>query len=453
MYILNHRSKILHWNEENGFYDLPMNNIDKDTAITIENETFDYNKICEEYILPEDKTYIKEYNVRGLGLVKIEYNKDTRGYSLCNNSGLYFCAEPNNVYSFSRETPSLWETFIFLNENLIEKIEYFKNNKWISKRTGELLSGRDFLIEENFSLKFNGIKGDLRLQDFNDFSDYKTTLINGSWKPEEFLLYNPLIYITAYSSEHVFNQFRICVESIRKFGEYSGKIVVMTDADIDHIQNLCQEYNTNTLDVDIMYPKDLVGYVCSKYLVFGKDTYKKHQPILYLDPDIVFDAKLEPLLVEATLSEKICAPLETFHRLDSHPPIGSGLIQMDGMTVSPYAAGYNGGTISIPNVENTVVQESFKLICRTIMNVGFKFGRNYNIWADQEVLNYIASKFNIMDPTVITKYAKYHRNTPAKHSIKGFVHFFGHSSKEKVTMMEEYVTSLNKYYDYDLKHH
>lgn len=292
-------------------------------------------------------------------------------------------------------------------------------------------------------MKIGEFSLDIRSQRVSDFGKYNLMGFCDSWKIEEFLLYNPLIYITAYSSKSVLEQLKICIRSLREFSGFDGQIVVMSDQDVTSIRELCAGKNTDSINVDPMNPEDFVGYVCSKFSLSGKECYDGYQPIMYLDPDIVFNCNVDQMLQEATLTEDICAPLEDFHRVQTHIPVGAGLIQLDSLKPSPYAAGFNGGTIVYPNVENPKVQAFLETARRTVTNVGELFGRSFNAWADQEVINYISIKKFSINTSCLSKYAKYVDYNPDTHGeFKGFVHFWGHSSNEKVIKMTRYFKKL-----------
>lgn len=445
MYVMSYNGKFLHFsdNEELVFLDIQDINFDKIIDVPCESFVDIINQnIDDSFILRKNDELSFTVKLDVLNSIHVKYKYSERTYSLINDDGKYLCCDVNGS-GFNKNDPYLWEQFILVSGKFLSNLNYIASNKWISKRDGKLYGDSDIKIAEIFSLSIGPYSLDLRRLQDSDVSQYNFIGVIDCWSPEKFLLYKPVIYITAYSSDDVMKQLGLCVESIRKIGKFYGKIVVMTDKNLQDIYEICNESDEKNIEIDPIYPKDFVGFVCSKYNILNKKNYTGYQPVLYLDPDIIFDNTIEPMLIDAVCSEKICAPIETFNRLMTHPPIGSQLIQLDLLNVDIYCGGFNGGTISFPNIEDSDVQKFISLVRKTIANIGIKFGRNYNGWADQEVLNFIAYKFGGVDGSYFTKYAKYIEVNPnEKYSRSGFVHFVGRPSKEKVYKMREYLKNI-----------
>lgn len=444
MYIMDRHIKVLHFDKKNKkIYSCPLNEINKDEVINVNKHSSDFNY---DYKFIHNKETIFEVDVSTTVFdeVKFYYNLNTFGYSLCDKNGKYLCADTTD-YSFSRDQCNLWETFSLIDDDFIQKIYYIKTNCWLSKRDEQLYYPKDISLSDNFCINIGPYSINLLAITKDDINQYQIVTVCDGWKPEIFLLYKPLIYITAYSDKDVLNQLGLCIKSIRKFGNFYAKIIVMTDQSLDTIKKICGDYHNCEIEIDKNFPEDFVGYVCSKFNIIDREIYKGYQPLMYLDPDIIFDSPIEPMLLKSLATGNICAPLETFHHLKTHPPVGAGLIQLDGMEVSPYAAGFNGGTLIFPNVEDQNVRQAVHLIRRTITHLGIKFGRTFNKWADQEVLNYISYKYGFINTAVLTKYAKFIDNDPlVKFGCRGFVHFWGTSKDNKVRKMEQYLNKLKQ---------
>ncbi|BCI68947.1 hypothetical protein AAJCM20276_35710 (plasmid) [Acetobacter aceti] len=441
MYIMDYKGKILHSKNNGEFYSKNINDINKDEVVFIKD-----SEITEIINLDSDDIFIYDHEVLfnkiiSIGIhndVKITYDKNSCTY-LFSKDNKYLCSD-NELIDFNKIHAYTWERFILIDDYKVSKINYIMSNSWVSKRDGNIYTPKNIRLKDIFSLCIGPINIDVCKIRTEDLGEYKFVGIADNWSPEVFLLYSPHIYITAYSSINVLKQLALCVSSIRKFGKFNGKITVMTDQTIETIRDICSD---ESIDIDFMEPKDFVGFVCSKYSIMNKEIYKNSQPLLYIDPDIIFDRPIHPLFLDAVLSETICAPLETFNRLMTHPPIGSSLIQLDQLNVNIYSSGVNGGTISFPNIDDEKTCEFIRLVRRTIANIGWKFGRKYNGWADQEVLNFISYKFGGLNSSVFTKYASYViGDTEDVYTQRGFVHFVGRSSTEKVIEMQNYTSRL-----------
>ncbi|MBE7181814.1 MAG: hypothetical protein INR71_11520 [Terriglobus roseus] len=75
--------------------------------------------------------------------------------------------------------------------------------------------------------------------------------------------------------------------------------------------------------------------------------------------------------------------------------------------------------------------------------MGRHFGRTFNRWADQEVMNYIAIKTDTFDSVTITPFVVHY--LPLAENLggrRGLVHFWGRTSVGKVDAMKEYMEQL-----------
>lgn len=447
MYIMNFKWQILHYDpNQNIIYHTEIDKIEKDKVISIDNY-YDIRDREDDYILCENKKTEFESELPILGKAVFSYKIKESCYQIANEEGKILGWD-HSGYSFSRDQWNLFEMFLLIDDELIEKILYIKSNRWVSQRNKKLYNSEDINCVEGFLILIDEFVIDVRLLTRQDVDTYRFIGTCQSWKPEIFFLFRPLIYVTAYSNEDVLEQLKLCIYSLRDIAHYNDPIVVMTDKESDYIAQLCNGTDTSNLKVDPIYPKDFVGYVCSKYNIYNKSIYEGYQPLLYIDPDLIFDNSIEQMLIDITLSQSVCAPLEEFSLVSEGVSVGSGLVKLDDVKHDPLMAGFNGGTIGIPNVHNTECRKNFEIVKRVITNVGLQFGRKHNQWADQESVNYVNIKFNYVDTTVCTKYVNYQKNDPyIKQNLKGFVHFFGFATHEKPIIMRGYLTSLYDIYN------
>lgn len=373
--------------------------------------------------------------------IKITFNSEMRVWNLQNKDGLFLCFDTKTL-SFSREQASFWEGFLLLTRKEIETLTHLLNHKWVIPKTQMIMDGKDFQFVDTFKIKIGDFDIDMRYQLLRYWNKYNVTLYFDGWKRETLYLYNPTIYITAYNKEAIMQQCKMCVISLRKMGNFTGPIILMTDKDQAYIDNLFEgkkEY-TDNLIIHNLYPKDFLSFVCSKYEITNKATFAGYQPLLYLDPDIIIDRPLEPLLVRGLSSGKICSPAEEFHPIQSHIPVGSSLFSMDDIS-GRFTPGINGGTILFPNTENDTIRRFIDEIRHVITSLVFKFGRAFNGWADQEAYNYLAIKTNWVNSNALTSFTAY--QGPTYDRRLGLIHFWGFSSEEKVERMKEYMTMLD----------
>lgn len=372
--------------------------------------------------------------------IEITFNSDVRVWNLRDKNGLFLCFDCHTL-SFSREHPSFWEGFLLLSQREIDILRHLLTNRWVIPKTQTIIDGKDIEAVDVFKLKINHFDVDMRYQLFRYWNKYNITLYFDGWKRETLYFYNPAVYITAYNKESVMQQCKMCVVSLRKMGKFTGPIILMTDKDQAYIDNLFEgkkEY-TDNLIIHNLYPQDFLSFVCSKYEITDKETFAGYQPLLYLDPDIIIDNPLEPLLIRGLSSGKICSPAEEFHPIQSHIPVGSSLFSMDDIP-GRFTPGINGGTILFPNTESDTIRRFINEIRHLVTNLVFKFGRSFNGWADQEAYNYLAIKTNGVNSNALTSFTAY--QGPAHNRRLGLVHFWGFSSEEKVERMKEYMDTL-----------
>ncbi|MBA5727259.1 hypothetical protein CPA56_04555 [Bombella sp. TMW2.1889] len=373
--------------------------------------------------------------------IKITFNSDMRVWNLQDGNGLFLCFD-SKILSFSREHASFWEGFILLTRNEIEMLTHLLNNRWVLPKTQKIVDGRDFQFVDVFKMAIDDFDVDMRYQLFKYWNKYNVTLYFNGWKRETLYLYNPAIYITAYSKDSIMQQCRMCVTSLRKMGGFTGPIILMTDKDQNYIDELFEgkkEYTENLI-IHNLYPKDFLSFVCSKYEITDKADFAGYQPLLYLDPDIIIDRPLEPLLIRGLSSGKICSPAEEFHPIQSHIPAGSSLFSMDDIP-GRFTPGINGGTILFPNTEDDTIRRFIDEIRHEVTNLVFKFGRSFNGWADQEAYNYLAIKTNLVNSNALTSFTAY--QGPTHDRRLGLIHFWGFSSDEKVERMQDYMKELD----------
>ncbi|MCX5615981.1 hypothetical protein NQF87_03175 [Bombella sp. TMW 2.2559] len=372
--------------------------------------------------------------------IEISFNSNMRVWNLRDKNGLFLCFDSETL-SFSREHPSFWEGFIILTRREIDILSHFLNNKWVLPKTQKIVDGKDFKFADVFKIVIDDFDVDMRYQLFKYWNKYNVTLYFSGWKREMLHLYNPAVYITAYNKESIMQQCKMCVVSLRKMGNFTGPIILMTDKDQAYIDNLFEskkEY-TDNLIIHNLYPKDFLSFVCSKYEITNKDTFAGYQPLLYLDPDIILNRPLEPMLIRGLSTGKICSPAEEFHPIQTHIPAGSSLFSMDDIP-GRFTPGINGGTILFPNTEDDTIRRFVDEIRHEVTNLVFKFGRSFNGWADQEAYNYLAIKTNLVNSNALTPFTAY--QGPTHDQRLGLIHFWGFSSDEKVKRMREYMNTL-----------
>lgn len=379
-----------------------------------------------------------------VGLVALTYDGTQRHWQVFRADGRLLVVDADGqAWRFSTDADAAkaaGSSFLLLTAAQIGRIRHVLDSAWVAQRDRSLYQGDAIRLSKGFILRIGRFCIDLRFQDLAKLEHYTIIGAVDGWKYEKFYLYRPLIYITAYSDRRVLEQLRLCIASLLTIGRFRGRIVVMTDVGRDKVLRLCEPKDPDQIVVLPLSPVDFVGYVCTKYLVYDSELFHGHQPVMYLDPDIICDRPADEMLVPLATCEKISAPLEDFHFLRDHPAVGATLLQLDG--VEPiFSAGFNGGTIVFPNVANAAVRECFDLIRRTIASVGAIHGRSFNAWADQECANYICFKTGMIETSFLTPRVQHH-TVDRNRGRNGLVHFWAHTGSRKVVLMRTYFYEL-----------
>ena len=406
---------------------------------------------------PTDNSDIFIYNAIGtssftaelpdLGMIYFKYSKLTYGWLISDSTGHHLCKQPyNNHPHFDRAEVGDWETFLPLAAAELSLIRHILDSRWVRKDGTSSAAPRRAAWAGMFAFRIGDILIDLRLQDLRRWTRFGFRAVVDEWKTEQFFLFNPLVYITAFKSDAVLEQMRHCVVSLREFGEFDGPVAIMSDRSEQDILNVFARAGDASGDLAVIElpAEDFVGYVCSKYSIEGQPTLAGHQPLLYLDPDIVVDAPIEPMLTRAASAGRVAAAAEVWNSTHNHIPAGASLIEMDGLEAR-FWAGLNGGTMTFPNNVEASVMGIVEAIRRAIAGLGRTFGRDFNRWVDQEAINYVAIKTGAIDGTALTPFVtQHHPDFPHHGRRTGLVHFWGRSSDHKVAEMGSYIELLRK---------
>ena len=445
MYLMNWRSQIVLFDKESCRYSsIEVEDLDLARAarLSLDCPSPDF---IDRFIFGQDSKTSIRCTLSGCSrTLLLVWDPVERRYHLQDDQNFYFCYDTEQ-YGFSRHQAELWESFLLFSDEQIKRLQYILSNSWVATSTTEIIDRKDVNLHDAFELRLGRFSLDLRAQSLDLSDDYKFVGFHAYWKLERFQLFRPLVYTTAFSSPIILEQLSLCLTSLQELGEFTGRIVVLTDLSHEEVCALCPNLSPHRIKIFSLRPVDFVGYVCSKYSILDNADFRHHQPLLFVDPDIIFDLPVAPMLAAAAASRRVCAPLEDWNRLRAHSPIGATLLQLD--NIEPrFASGFNGGTLSMPNVDDPLAREFFDLVRAVIANTGYAFGREFNAFADQEVANYVAWKAGDIDTVTLTPFVNHSipRRPYANHR-RGIFHFWGYEAAEKVRQMTSYLAELRSH--------
>lgn len=336
-----------------------------------------------------------------------------------------------------------WETFVLISETDLDFLQNLMDKKWIVKSSREIVSGRDITVTDGAVLNFGTVKIPMSFNvpfDIEKFPFQFPVFVDG-WKIDEIVLFNPLTFYVAVGDENVLSQLYLSLESLVKVGKYDGKIVVFSDRSHEIICEKVPCLEPAKLTVLDVNARDWVGYVAGKYCILDVPSAFECQPVMYMDPDIIYNTNLESFMGEIALSDRIGAPIEHFSQLASGVSVGATLLQLD-HEQPRYACGFNAGTLCIPNLK--AHRQTLELIRRVIHNFLVLRGRDAFDWVDQESANYVSYKFGHFDTNYVSRCVEYgfEHTTLRLGALNGLVHFWPVARSRRPAVMRNYLDLL-----------
>jgi hypothetical protein len=278
----------------------------------------------------------------------------------------------------------------------------------------------------------------------NDFSPFRFPVHPDGWKFDRIILYRPLIFYVAFG-ENAIGQFCVSVKSLFQIGNFDGRVLVFTDMPEQKLRKKLNEIPPAQLLVTPLRANDWVGFVAAKFAILEEDVAYECSPVVFMDPDIVYNTDVRPMLVDMACLDSPSAPLEHFSNLATSPSVGGQLIQRDNGNPM-LSCGFNVGTLAVPNLKE--FGHVLALIRRTIQNYVTIHGRAGIHFIDQEVANYISFKFAHFDTGQLTRYVRFGFMQDAFNlgALSGLVHFWGIPRTSRIEPMQRYLDLLIDHY-------
>ena len=184
------------------------------------------------------------------------------------------------------------------------------------------------------------------------------SLLHQGWKAERLFRYRPLIYFAAFGDDSIFQCLETALASLDRFAQWPGSVLILTDRAPDALAPLIPERLRPRIHVHRSNPGDVLGFTLARYAVGAAPVAHTHQPLLYVDADVVFDGDLTGLMIDVLLSGCACfLPERTMFDYDFY---GEPLFRADGGFLPSYDRGLSSGAIGIPTLAQ--VSDAFRLI-------------------------------------------------------------------------------------------
>lgn len=342
---------------------------------------------------PESKIFDIKYTERPGPYISLRFN------------GFYVSVSSDGSTAVDKARGLNWETFRLVSLDEIRQLSHFLNNSWYLRAHETLISKEEIERKSEFTL---GIKNifDLKIDDIIIFlteSNLKEIKIYyDTWKIEFLDLFRPAVYYCSFGRPEGFDCLGISISSIRKYGKYTGEIKIISEKCIEYIQERIPEdirYNVESVKYTAL---DNIDYMSARFDIEALSCIKDHQPVLYIDTDIIIKKPINEILVKILADKK--SQIQVFRETSeimSDIYWGKALFEDDHSPKIP-EFGFSTGIMSFRNfMEISIFFESVREI----------IFRQSTIWGtrqimrcyDQPVANYILGKFAIIGENILSQ--------------------------------------------------
>ncbi len=372
-----------------------------------------------------------------------------RGTVAIERDGRLLCAGPQGgaaVWNPPGAPSGEWERLLPVPAATLERLLAIRDRSWIIRSRLMIASGKRARLRPDFGMSLGPLT--ISLLDSLPFLTeelwpFRFPVITTDGRVDELLLFRPLVFTVACRSPLVHAQAFHCLQSLHEFGSYRGDVHVMTDLPPDTLLREVPSMPPHALSVSDPEPSDFVGFVAAKYLIIETPVAAAAQPILFVDPDIVFNAPIERMLIAIAGADTVSAPADSVNPMRRHDGVGADLFRTDGIEPR-FTRGFNAGTLGIPNLRDH--GDTLALIRRAVAGHADACGRAALRWVDQEIANYVGFRTGRIDIAAITRFVRHGRISDAETpgSRDGLVHFWDTPKWTRHLLMGTYVEALRE---------
>lgn len=365
-------------------------------------------------------------------------------------NGLFLCAEADGTISLSRNSQGPWEVFSELDAADLDWLAHLGGNMWLSATGGNVLPRDAVRPVHGFRAQLGDIAvplRDLLAENRPGCEVCSFTVQYDGWKVEHLTIYRPLIYMIAFGKDEIFDCLNLALQSLREFGQYAGDILLFTDRPPDRLDGIVPAGMQGQVRLAAAPAADVLDFTATKFRICDLKEAEHHQPLLYLDTDVICDRPVEGVLREIRRAGRLCVPLE-HDLLGAHNFYGATLFAADPSARPRSDRGFSSGLIGIPDM--AVARRNFPAILRCLYAQARLAGtRHPSDWYDQPAANYVlhktdAADFAVMTPRVVTP-VDTSRPVAAIPRL-GFAHFCGGvgNTSAKLPAMRAYLDLLRQ---------
>jgi hypothetical protein len=263
-------------------------------------------------------------------------------------------------------------------------------------------------------------------------------------------LFHPLVYTSVFGDNLELQRLNIMLTSLLEFGDYQGNVAVLSNQPLDAIISyIPPEFRSRLHYVQIDKTDLAPRYLIKSSLFCG------YSPILFLDATIVVDNKIDSLLREIIVDDKICVVSES----SIYPELAASKI------VDVIDTHRIGNWFGLEICRNDPACAQAFLPCASSSIIGFKDSGSFKEigelisstcnhpsnkelirwFGDQPILNYILVRKSAAQTALFTSHSKFAHTWDQDLRVRsGFRHFVWSTSSEKVRHMAAYLEHLRR---------
>ena len=212
------------------------------------------------------------------------------------------------------------------------------------------------------------------------------------WRIRRLAAYRPLVYLVAFGAPVSFESARLAIGALFAHGAYEGDVLLLTDAAHAGFAGTLPSTMRSRVGVAVLEANDMLDILLARYRLPELAVADRHQPILYLDTDVLVDRPIAPFLLSLAFSDRVHMASEGAALLtgteDYH---GRTLCEADPFRRMRRRPGFNSGIIGFANSRS--VRRGFADILQASHAYAASAGtRMFFPAADQCMANYVLQR-------------------------------------------------------------
>lgn len=200
-----------------------------------------------------------------------------------------------------------WENFALISKETFFWIKNAKKEVWIDCQTGKEVffkgfekKDRETFADFNFDIyNISGRPGPLLLAAKGE----NDVLIFDSFKRKRIISkLNPLVYFCVFGKDEYYKCAALAVASLKKFGLYSGKILLISDRSPEEtLEFISPEFRDN---VEVKFCSG-ESPIFERYKIYDHEI-ENYSPVIYLDTDIITGGNINNIIKDVLCSRQFC---------------------------------------------------------------------------------------------------------------------------------------------------